>query len=171
MTVENDPLQTSSRRRTMTIALLADHTELLPTLADWYAREWESYYGVDGPGNAHADLKSRCNKDAMPIGLVALHRNRLRGVVALDVDVATNLTPSVVGLLVAAEYRGQRVAATLLESAASLAGQLGYRRVYISTNILSDHLQRNGWRLFGKAQFMNDEQGLVYVFDLPDSRQ
>ena len=36
----------------MKIELLADNTEILPSLVDWYEREWSPYYGVDGPGDA-----------------------------------------------------------------------------------------------------------------------
>ncbi len=155
----------------MNIALLADHTEVLSTLADWYRREWEPYYGVDGPGDARADLDRRCNENGIPIGLVAMDGNQVQGVAALDLDVATNLTPSVVGLLVAGEYRNQGVATKLLESATSLAERLGYPRVYISTTVLDDHLLRKGWRLLGEVSFLNNEQGSTYVCDLLGSRR
>lgn len=63
-----DPLQPLA---TTNIGLLADHTEVLPALAKWYRDEWEPYFGIDGPGDALADLKSRCNSNALPIGLAA----------------------------------------------------------------------------------------------------
>lgn len=154
----------------MTIELLADNTEILPTLVDWYEREWSPYYGVDGPGNAQVDLASRCNRDAIPIGFVAKENNQLLGVAALDLDAATNLTPSVVGLLVADEFRGRGVASRLLRSATRLAKGLGYNHVYISTTTLGDHLLRNGWRWIDDTHFLNDEHGSIYVFDLPASR-
>ena len=56
----------------MKIKPLADHKEVLPILTDWYLSEWEPYYGVDGPGDAQADLESRCNYEEIPIGLVAI---------------------------------------------------------------------------------------------------
>ena len=153
----------------MEIELLADNREILPTLVDWYEREWSLYYGADGPGNAHADLASRCNKDAIPVGVVAKENNRPLGVAALDLDPATGLIPSVVGLLVADEFRRRGVASRLLKSATLLAEGLGYNHVYTSTTVLGDHLLRNGWRRTGDAHFLNDEHGSVYVFDLPAS--
>ncbi|MEO1245133.1 MAG: GNAT family N-acetyltransferase [Pseudomonadota bacterium] len=150
----------------MNIELLADHTESITTLADWYVREWGPYYGVEGPGDARADLESCCNTNTIPICMVAIDGSQLLGVVALDVDVATMLTPSVVGLLVAGEFRGQGVASRLLESAVSLAEELGYPRVYISTSVLDKHLLHSGWRLFGEVRFLNDQQGSTYVRDL-----
>lgn len=150
----------------MKVALLTDHPEVLPTLADWYQQEWKPYYGVEGPGDAHADLRSRCNTDEIPIGLVALMDNQIQGVVALDLDVATGLAPSVVGLLVAAEFRGRGVATRLLESITGLAKKLGYDSVYISTNVLGDYLLRTGWRLFGETRFLDDDAGSIYVLEL-----
>ena len=153
----------------MNITLLGDHIDVLPTLADWYREEWAPYYGVDGPGDALADLESRCNKDALPVGLVAIEHNQVQGVAALDLDPATNLTPSVVGLLVGVKYRGQGVAARLLESATNLADRLGHDRLYISTTILGDHLQKKGWRYVGPVSFLNGKQGSIYSYDQPVS--
>lgn len=155
----------------MNVGLLADHTEVIPALAEWYRAEWEPYYGVDGPGDALADLESRCKRDALPIGLVAMESDQVQGVAALDRDTATNLFPSVVGLLVAVEYRGRGIATQLLESAKGLAEGLGYSRVYISTTILGDHLLRTGWHVVGAASFLNDEQGSIYSHDLSKSAE
>ena len=153
----------------MNIALLADHIEVLPTLADWYRKEWGPYYGVDGPGDALADLESRCNRDALPVGLVAIEGNQVQGVAALDLDHATNLTPSVVGLLVGVNYRGQGVAAGLLESATNLADTLGFGRLYIGTTILGDHLLRMGWRYAGPVRFLNGKQGSIFSYEQSNS--
>lgn len=155
----------------MNIALLADHTKVIPTLVDWYRLEWEPYYGADGLGDARVDLESRCNRDALPIGLVALEGDQALGTVALDLDTATNLTPSVVGLLVGSEHRGRGIATALIESATSLAMQLGCGRLYVSTTALGNLLLRMGWQLFGEAEFLNDERGSVYVCDLNVSHQ
>lgn len=154
----------------MNIELLADNTDFLPLLVKWYEREWSAYYGFEGPGNAHVDLTSRCNRDAVPIGFVAKRNDDLLGVAALDLDAATNLTPSVVGLLVAEPVRRRGVASKLLRSATRLAGRLGYNQLYISTNVIGEHLLRNGWRRIGDAAFLNGEHGSSFAFDLPPSR-
>ncbi len=150
----------------MEIGLLADHPGAIATLADWYVLEWEPYYGVDGPGDARADLKSRCNRQKAPIGLVAMEGDRVCGTIALDVDVTTKLAPSVVGLLVGNQYRRRGIAAKLLRSANNLARDLGYDQLYVSTTVLTDLLERMGWRTIGKVEFLNAEHGSIYVCDL-----
>lgn len=146
----------------MIIEPLADHTDLLPVLAGWYGSQWEPYYGQSGPGDAKKDLDSRCNRDKLPIGLVAIENDQLCGTVALDFDTATNLTPSVVGLLVASDFRRQGVASALLNSAEDLALQFAYDKLYISTTMLDDFLMRQGWQPLGDVTFMNNERGSVY---------
>ncbi len=149
----------------MKIKPLADHKEVLPILTDWYLSEWEPYYGVDGPGDAQADLESRCNYEEIPIGLVAIKGDQVCGTVALDLDAATNLTPSIVGLLVGRAYRRRGIAAALLKSAEDRARRLGYSRVYMSTTILGELLNRMGWGKLGEVEFMNNERGWIYVRD------
>ncbi len=150
----------------MEIELLADHSESIPMLADWYVSEWEPYYGVSGPGDARADLESRRNRDVLPIGFVATEGGEVHGTAALDLDVATGLTPSVVGLLVGPLRRGRGIATALLESAESLAKRLGYSRLYVSTTVLGGLLVRMGWYSLGGVEFVNKEQGSIYARDL-----
>ena len=155
----------------MKVALLADHTGAIDMLAAWYEQEWEPYYGAHGPGDAAADLASRCKRDRLPVGLVAIDDDTIIGTAALDRDAASGLAPAVVGLLVAREHRGKGVAGVLLDAAGQLAGELGYDELFISTSILGRLLQRKGWRQKGNVRFMNSERGTVYVRALPEGRQ
>ncbi len=153
----------------MHIALLADHTGSVDELAARYEAEWAPYYGDSGPGNARADLASRCNRDRLPIGLVAIEGDRILGSAALDRDAATGLTPSVVGLLVAPEARGRGIARALIEAAERLARDLRYDEVYFSTSILQSMLRRAGWQEKSDVRFLNDERGTVFARNLTTS--
>ena len=150
----------------MNITPLADHTEVIPILTDWYQSEWEPYYGVHGPGDAQADLRSRCQDEGIPMALVAMEGEHVCGTVALDLDAATNLTPSVVGLLVGPAYRRRGIAAALLQAAVDQAHALGCHRVYMSTTVLGNLLERLGWQKLGEVTFLNEERGSIYEHDL-----
>ena len=154
----------------MNIELLADHADLINELAASYEAEWAPYYGDDGPGDAPADLTSRCNRDQVPIGLVALEEGRVLGTLALDHDAATGLAPSIVGLLVLPEARGKGIARELLESAERLARELGYDELFISTFILHGMLRRQGWQEHGEVEFMGNERGKIFVRNLKMSK-
>lgn len=153
----------------MQIALLADHAHAIDELANRFETEWAPYYGENGAGDACADLRSRCNRDRLPLGLVAIEDDRILGTAALDRDATTGLTPSVVGLLVAPGSRRQGIAAALVETAERLARELGYDELFISTSILQSFLRRQGWREKGELDFLNDERGKVFVLDLGTS--
>lgn len=150
----------------MKIELLADHRDFIPALAEWYILEWGPFYGERGPGDALADLTSRSNRNEIPIGFVATGNGEIFGAAALDLDAATDLTPSVVGLLVAPSQRGHGIATALLESAESIAKGLGYSRIYVSTTILGGLLVRMGWYACGEVEFVNEERGQIFAKDL-----
>ena len=150
----------------MNTELLAEHPESLHELAAWYLSEWEPYYGADGPGDALAELRSRCNRAEIPIGFVAVEDGQIIGTAALDVDAATECVPSVVGLLVRPSQRRRGVATALLGRAEDLAKALGYSHLFISTVVLGDLLVRLGWRSQGEVEFIGGETGAVFVKDL-----
>jgi GNAT superfamily N-acetyltransferase len=120
----------------MEIELLADHIGLVDTLVDWYSKEWEPYYGPRGPGDARADLVSRCKRDELPIGLVALEGNSLCGTA----------------------YRGKGIADALVDAAERLALGLRYDELFISTAVLGEVLVRKGWSERGHIEFLNNER-------------
>ncbi len=150
----------------MKVELLDDHSESIPMLADWYVSEWAPYYGIDGPGDARTDLVSRTNRDEIPIGFVAIEGDEIIGAAALDFDVATERTPSVVGLLVEPSRRGRGVATALLKSAELHAKRLGCSRLYVSTTVLDRLLVRMGWYPLEEIEFLDSEKGLIYARDL-----
>lgn len=148
------------------IALLADHAGSVDELAERYEAEWAQYYGDGGPGDACSDLASRCNRDCLPVGLVAIEGDRILGTAALDLDAATGLTPSIVGLLVLPESRRQGIATALVASAERLARELRYDQLFISTSILQGLLRREGWQEKCDVKFLNKERGKVFVRNL-----
>jgi GNAT superfamily N-acetyltransferase len=153
------------------IALLADHTGAIDTLAAWYEHEWGPYYGAQGPGDAAADLASRCSRDRLPAGLVAIDDDKIVGTAAVGRDAASGIAPAVVGLLVVPEYRRKGVAGALLDAAGRLAKDLGCDALFMSTSILGELLQRKGWREKGDVEFMNSERGKVYELSLSAGRE
>ena len=155
----------------MRVALLADHAGAIDMLAAWYEHEWAPYYGANGPGDAAADLASRCNRDRLPAGLVAMDDDKIVGTAALDRDAASGLAPAVVGLLVVPQYRRKGFAGALLDAAGKLANELGYDELLMSTSILGGFLRRKGWQEKGDVEFMYDERGKVYVKSLSARRE
>ena len=150
----------------MRIEHLSDHLDAVSELASWYVAEWEPYYGDTGPGDARADLVARTSREALPVGFVAIEDGRVVGTVALGLDVTTNLTPSIIGLLVARNHRGRGIGTGLIETCIDVARKFGHQRLYVSTSVLCSLLDRTGWKEMGETKFLNDEHGSVYVRDI-----
>ena len=94
---------------------------------------------------------------------LAVDNDEVLGTVALDLDPATGLSPSVVGLLVRHDRRRGGVATALLDAAEPVSQKLGYDRLYVSTDVLGELLLRRGWSMFGEVKFINGAHGSVYV--------
>ena len=150
----------------MKIERLSDHPEVIPQLADWYLSEWDAYYGAAGPGDARADLQSRCNSRVLPVGLVAFKGGQAVATAAIGLDAATGLTPSIIGLLVEPGHRRRAIATALVDACEDVARELGHKRLHVSTNVIGPLLERTGWQKMGKVTFRNDERGSVYRRDL-----
>lgn len=150
----------------MIIKHLIDQPNAISVLAAWYLAEWAAYYGNNGPGDARRDLESRLSREDLPVGLVAMEGEEVLATAALGLDPTTNLTPSIIGLLVRPEKRGQGIGTAVIKGCEDVARGLGYRRLHVSTSVLGGLLQRMGWRKTGETKFLNDETGSVFVRDL-----
>jgi GNAT superfamily N-acetyltransferase len=140
------------------VELLADNPEALPILKEWFEREWAPYYGPEGPGDAHKDLHDSCNRDELPIALVAISDGEVCGTAALKVEsVSTHkhLTPWLAALLVLPEFRRIGFAERLIAAVEDKAKQLGFRYVYVGTGEGSgtpeSALRKRGWKFIEKS--------------------
>lgn len=130
------------------VELLADHRSAVPQLAQWFEREWPSYYGPQGPGNAQRDLESFATMDRLPMGVIALIDGAPCGVAALKADsIASHghLSPWAAAGLVNASLRGKGIGARLLQALEQQASRLGYACIYCGTSTAGTLLERSGW--------------------------
>jgi len=146
------------------IELLADHTEAIPVLQKWFEREWAPYYGPDGPGDAQKDLADSCNRDELPLTLVAFHNGVVCGTAALkaeSVTTHTHLSPWLAALLVAPEFRRRGVGERLIAAVEEKAKQLGFKCIYVGTGEGSGTpeplLQRRKWEFIEKGSYFVSE--------------
>jgi len=136
------------------IAFMADHPEVLPRLRALFEAEWPAWYGPAGPGDAAADLRAFCRRDALPIGLVALYGDEPLGVMALkatSIDSRPDLGPWAAAGLVRPELRRRGVGAALLRGLEDLARALAYPRLYAGTATAATLLERAGWQYLDHA--------------------
>ena len=139
---------------TLKVELLTDHPEVLPSIREWFEREWAPYYGPEGPGDAAKDLQESCNREKLPIALVAILGGEVIGTAALkteSVSTHKHLTPWLAALLVSPEFRRRGVAERLIATIENKAQELGFHAIYVGTGEGSgtpeSSLRKRGWDL------------------------
>lgn len=137
------------------VALLAEHPEATADLRRLFENEWPDYYGPEGPGDAAADLAAFCGRDALPIGVVALHEGRAIGVAALkatSIDDCPQFAPWAAAALVAPAWRRRGVGAALIVALEELARRRGHAALYTGTATAISLMRRLGWEQLQTAR-------------------
>ena len=146
------------------IEYLVDAPEVLSQLEKWFLQEWAPYYGADGPGDAADDLRSSCNRRALPITLIAFQGDELCATGALkaeSVETHKHLGPWVAALLVAPKYRRQGIRGKLVEALEHLARELGFKQLYYGADVTDRYPDRNGWEPLERVSYLTGE-GSIY---------
>ena len=129
------------------IEFLADNQHLFSTIEAWYENEWKEYYGPGGEGDALSDISSFCNKDRLPICLVALKHGSLIGTVALRQKSASHhhLSPWVSSLFVIPTERRKGIGAKLIKAVEILSANLGFSDIYSRSATATGFFKKNHW--------------------------
>ena len=110
----------------VTIAYLADHPDVIPTLADWFRTQWPAYYAQQTQANIEQEFHSEAIRDGIPLRLVAFESSELAGTIVLRERAIWTLPeyrPGLGGLYVDEMHRGRGIGTELVR-----AGMITARR-------------------------------------------
>jgi N-acetylglutamate synthase-like GNAT family acetyltransferase len=134
----------------ITIEFLADCPEALPTLAQWQHDEWGHYRAGDTVEKRSARLQEGCNRDRIPLTVVALDNGEVLGsasLIAHDMETRMELSPWLAGVFVGTEYRRRGIGAQLVRRIMAEATALKVPLLYLYT-VHSEKFYANlGWSL------------------------
>ncbi|MBF0370830.1 MAG: GNAT family N-acetyltransferase [Magnetococcales bacterium] len=138
-------------------------------LAKWFMEEWRPWYGPNGKGDAQSDLASCCDKDRLPICIVALssETEEVLGTAALKTESTGSelgVGPWLGALLVSKEYRGRGIGSSLIKSIEMEALRLGFSSIYSSMDSTASILDRRRWQKFSQAESLRGKV-VVYRFE------
>jgi len=140
----------------MDIAYLADHKEVIHTLAQWFYEEWAYLY----PDRTLADVErligERTNKDKIPLALVAFEGQELLGTVGLkvhDMDTRLDLTPWLASLYVSESRRRQGIGTELVSAIERKAQTLGVETLYLYTPESEVFYSQLGWQVKERTEY------------------
>lgn len=150
------------------IESIADHLDLVYTIALWHFREW-GHADPTGSVKSWADgLRQKTNRGRIPTTFVALEGDELLGSVTLvdhDMDSRLDLSPWLAGLYVKPEKRGRGVGSALTNYAVQAAAQMGVKCLYLYTESARDLYLRLGWRSIGE-DFYEGQIVTIMSFDI-----
>jgi predicted N-acetyltransferase YhbS len=132
----------------MEIEYLADHADVIPTLTQWIFDEWSYFHPERTRLDVERLILEGCNKEKMPISLVAMDRGEVVGWATLKVNdfkARPDLSPWLGGLYVNKSQRNVGVGAKLVQEIEGLAGRMGVRRLFLVTDAAENFYSRLGW--------------------------
>lgn len=147
----------------VTIRLLAEHPDALPWLQRLFEREWPSYYGPGGRGDAARDLRSFASRSTLPVGIVAVLDERVCGIAALkkeSIPSHGHLAPWAAAGLVEPLHRGQGIGSRLVQGLEDLARSLGYPAIHCATSTSETLLRRRAWQLCERVVHDGENLGI-----------
>lgn len=133
----------------MKLEYLADHPELLPTVAQWYFEEWGYLSEEKTLEQDIQRLQIYQNKDKVPLMLLAIQDGELLGAAQLkfrEMSIYPEKEHWVGGVYVAEAHRGKGIARQILVALIAIAKSLKIETLYLQTEHLDGGLYgRMGW--------------------------
>ena len=134
----------------MNITYLAGHEEVIPTLAEWFYREWSYLQPNRTLSDVESSIRERVNKDVLPVALLAFEGSILVGTICLrthDMDTRLDLSPWLAGLYVAESWRGRGIGTEMVNAIEQTASTLGIRKLYLYTLRAEPFYSRMVWQV------------------------
>ena len=134
----------------MRIALLADHREFFPTIAQWYIDEWGDYIGDTDLVKEVDKLKVYLNRNTLPLMLVAVEDDLIIGTAQLkfhEMEIYPEKEHWLGGVYVSKQHRGKGVAGRIVKACIEKADDLGVKVLYLQTEDLTGGFYTGlGWK-------------------------
>ncbi|HMO58872.1 MAG TPA: GNAT family N-acetyltransferase [Roseiflexaceae bacterium] len=140
----------------MTIALLADYPQHLPTLAGWIYDEWHRHRHGETLATTVAMLRTMLRRDAIPLTLIALDDAVPVGTASLylhDIPERPELSPWLAAVYVIPARRHAGIGAQLVRAAEAAARDLGVARLHLFTPDREAFYTYLGWHTVEQTHY------------------
>ena len=141
-------------------AYLADHPDLIPTLARWRWEEWGHITPDRSMDEWIEGLVNQANRDRIPVTLVAFDDDQPAGMASLvyyDMDTREDLTPWLASVLVEPSFRDRGHGSALVTAIEEIAAALDVETLYLYTNSAQSLYERLGWKEIEREPYRGRE--------------
>ena len=133
----------------MEFEYLAENTEVIPTLANWYFSEWGHIEKGNTLENVTEKLHGYLQIDAIPLIILAIDEGEILGAAQLkyrEMEIYPEREHWLGGVYVSEKHRGNNIAKKIIVRVISDAKKLGVKTLYLQTENKSGGLYRRlGW--------------------------
>lgn len=150
----------------MRIERIADHRDLIETVARWQWGEWGYLDPNDSLAARIAYLHRQAESDGIPTTFVALEGDIPLGsasLVADDMPTHPELSPWLASVYVAPAARGRGVASALVRRIVEQAAALGITRLYLFTEGARGLYEKLGWQIVMTDHFEGAEVTIMAI--------
>ena len=147
------------------IATLADHPELVPTIADWFAKEWGGQEYTTSVKYFTERLEGRMNRNYPPITLLGFLKDELVGTAAIkirEMEIRPQNEHWLGSVYVRKEYRRRGIASELIKSIIDKASQLEIDKLYLYTRGKVHLYAKHGWKIVEETKYRGK---LAYIME------
>jgi N-acetylglutamate synthase-like GNAT family acetyltransferase len=140
----------------MDIDYLANHKDVIPTLAQWSHHQWGYLYPERTLADVQHSISERTNKNKIPLALIALEGSEPLGTVCLkihDMDTRRDLTPWLAGLYVEASRRGEGIGRRLVAAIEEKAKEMGIKKLFLFTPESEGFYLKLGWDVLERVEY------------------
>lgn len=134
----------------MEFEYLANHEYALPTIAEWYFKEWGHIQKGNSLEKTIERLQTYLNTDKIPLALLAIDSGKILGVAHIkfrEMDIFPEKEHWLGGVYVSEKHRGQNIAKQIIHRIISKAKQLDVKTLYLQTEDKSGGLYSElGWQ-------------------------
>jgi GNAT superfamily N-acetyltransferase len=136
----------------ISIALLADHPQLIPSVGEIRWREWGHAPEPESLDWWVEITAQEAGRDGLPVTWAAIdEQGQAVGAVGLgefDIEERRDRSPWVIGMIVDPAQRGQGIGGRLMQALEAWAAQHGYARAWVATGGPAvDFYRKCGWEL------------------------
>jgi predicted N-acetyltransferase YhbS len=142
------------------IKYLADHPDLVPILARWFYEEWGSHSPSSTMEDMEARLRTRMNRDWLPLTLVALMDKEPVGSAALkirEMETHPQFEHWLGSVYVREEFRRMGIGSYLVKAGENEAMRFDIPYLYLYTRTSETFYARLGWESIERPVYRGRE--------------
>ena len=143
----------------VTISYLADHPEVLGSLAAGFKNQWAAHFEGQPLDAIKMGFANSCREQGLPLALVAIVGDSFAGTASLRQEsgsVYPGVGPWLTHLYVEPQFRNQGIGTSLIRAVEAEAMRNGFSELHAATTRAAAVFQRAGWMMIEAVDYQGD---------------